>query len=158
MTDNEIIIKALMTKAENMISAVVDENKKTHFITNEDVANLINRLQAENKQNENIIRLADKTIETANAEIERLKAKCENTQVGYNSLKADFEETEKRNRDLVRAFQSHKAEAYKEFAERLKSEIDIRPTYSREQNKYVFFLIDNLLKEMVGEDNGNRAT
>ena len=47
---------------------------------------------------------------------------------------------------------SVKAEAYKEFAERLKSEIDIRPTYSREQNKYVFFLIDNLLKEMVGED------
>ena len=42
-------------------------------------------------------------------------------------------------------------EGVKEFAERLKSEIDIRPTYSREQNKYVFFLIDNLLKEMVGE-------
>ena len=44
-----------------------------------------------------------------------------------------------------------KAEAVKEFAERLKKEIDIRPTYSREQNKYVVFLIDNLLKEMVGE-------
>ena len=43
-------------------------------------------------------------------------------------------------------------EGVKEFAERLKSEIDIRPTYSREQNKYVFFLINNLLKELVGED------
>lgn len=42
--------------------------------------------------------------------------------------------------------------AYKEFAERLKKEIDIRPTHSNEQNKYVFFLIDNLLKELVGED------
>lgn len=50
MTDNEIIIKALMTKAEDVISAVVDENKKTHFITNEDVANLINRLQARIKE------------------------------------------------------------------------------------------------------------
>ena len=57
-----------------------------------------------------------------------------------------------RNR-LNKEFKTAKAEAYKEFAERLKEEIDIRPTYSNEQNKYVFFLIDNLLKEMVGEDN-----
>ena len=45
-----------------------------------------------------------------------------------------------------------KSEAVKEFAERLKTEIDIRPTHSKKQNEYVFFLIDNLLKEMVGED------
>ena len=44
-----------------------------------------------------------------------------------------------------------KSEAYKEFAERLKEEINIRPTHSNEQNKYVCFLIDNLLKELVGE-------
>lgn len=43
-------------------------------------------------------------------------------------------------------------EAIKEFAERLKEEIDIRPTHSKEQNKYVCFLIDNLVKEKVGEE------
>lgn len=91
---------------------------------------LINRLQAEN---------------------ERLKAKCENTQVGYNFLKADFEETEKRNRDLVCAFQSYKAEAYKEFAERLKEKYG----YYDWKNKTIVYLeyeVDNLLKELVGED------
>lgn len=45
-----------------------------------------------------------------------------------------------------------KSEAYKEFAEKLKEEIDIRSTHSNEQNKYVCFLIDNLVKEMVGEE------
>lgn len=44
-------------------------------------------------------------------------------------------------------------EVIKEFAERLKTEIDIRPTHSKKQNEYVFFLIDNLVKEMVGDDN-----
>ena len=43
-------------------------------------------------------------------------------------------------------------EAIKWFAERLKEEIDIRPTHSNEQNKYVCFLIDNLVKEMAGEE------
>lgn len=43
-------------------------------------------------------------------------------------------------------------EAIKGFAERLKEEIDIRPTHSNGQNKYVCFLIDNLVKEMVGEE------
>ena len=46
-----------------------------------------------------------------------------------------------------------KAEAYKEFAERLKNEINIRTTYSREQDKNVMRMIDNLVKEMVGENN-----
>ena len=41
--------------------------------------------------------------------------------------------------------------AIKEFAERLKNEIDIRPTHSKEQNECVFFLIDELVKEMVGD-------
>lgn len=44
------------------------------------------------------------------------------------------------------------AEAIKEFAERLKNEINIRTTYSREQDKNVMRMIDNLLKEMVGEE------
>lgn len=54
-------------------------------------------------------------------------------------------------KELEQRLNNIKAEAVKEFAERLKKEIDIRPTYSREQNKYVVFLIDNLAKEMIGE-------
>lgn len=45
-----------------------------------------------------------------------------------------------------------KTEAYKEFAERLKNEINIRTTYSREQDKNVMRMIDNLVKEMVGKE------
>ena len=40
------------------------------------------------------------------------------------------------------------SEAVKEFAERLKKEIDIRTTLSKEQDENILFLIDNLLKEM----------
>ena len=80
-----------------------------------------------------------------------MKAKCENTQVGYNFLKADFEETKKRNRDLVRAFQSYKSEAVKEFAERLEKKV----VYSGLVNADIVYKvhIDNLVKERVGEDN-----
>lgn len=45
-----------------------------------------------------------------------------------------------------------KAEAYKEFAERLEKEINIRTTLSREQDKNVIHMMHNLLKEMVGEE------
>ena len=45
-----------------------------------------------------------------------------------------------------------KTEAYKEFAERLENEINIRTTYSREQDKNVIRIMHNLLKEMVGEE------
>ena len=40
---------------------------------------LINRLQAENEKNEKIIRLADMAIETANAEIKRVRGELETT-------------------------------------------------------------------------------
>ena len=44
------------------------------------------------------------------------------------------------------------AEAYKEFAERLKEEINVRTTFSKEQDKNVLIYIDNILKELVGDD------
>lgn len=104
---------------------------------------LINRLQAENEKNENIIRLADKTIETANAEIERLKKGIAVDIEGYAS--------EYDNRI--------KAKSYKEFAERIKMSIkanvvetlcnDVKGVYNAE---HVLDDIDNLLKEMVGAE------
>lgn len=49
----------------------------------------------------------------------------------------------------VDGIKTAKSRAIQEFAERLKAEINIRPTHSKEQNKYVCFLIDNLVKEMT---------
>ena len=45
-----------------------------------------------------------------------------------------------------------KSEAIKEFAERLKNEINIRTTYSREQDKNVMRMIDNLVKELISDE------
>ena len=45
-----------------------------------------------------------------------------------------------------------KSEAVKEFAERLKNEINIRTTYSREQDKNVMRMIDNLVKELISDE------
>lgn len=106
------------------------------------VLDLINRLQAENEKNENIIRLADKTIETANAEIERLKKGIAVDIEGYAS--------EYDNRI--------KAKAYKEFAERLKEKsgkVEMVCSGALVQRDYTISekTLDNLLKKLVGEDN-----
>ena len=93
---------------------------------------LINRLQTENKKNENIIRLADKTIETANAEIERLNIR--NKTLTAITKNYDWK------------FEKAKSEAIKEFAERIK-EIAIE----KGNVPIVFDDIDNLVKEMVGD-------
>lgn len=45
-----------------------------------------------------------------------------------------------------------KAEAYKEFAEKLENEINTRKSLSTEQDKNVIRIMHNLLKEMVGEE------
>ena len=45
-----------------------------------------------------------------------------------------------------------KAEAYKEFAEKLENEINCRTTLSRQQDKNVIHIMHNLLKEMVKSD------
>ena len=111
----------------------VQEWLKEHFeVVEYDIENLIKRLQAENKKNENIIRLASKTIETANAEIERLKAEVEWLHFDYTYK-------------IVKA--RAKAEAYKECIEKVK---DLRRNYTG----YAFDKkLDNLLKELVGDTN-----
>lgn len=110
----------------------------------------IQALEMDNKQLETDNFNANMNCEHLQAEIERLKEQLEEypfkCKVGNNS-----EIHSKSIQDYDRLIDDIQAEAVKEFAERLKKEIDIRPTYSREQNKYVVFLIDNLLKEMVGE-------
>ena len=116
MTDNEIIIKALMSQADNMLSAVVDEKRKTHFVTNEDVANFINR---QNEEIDILIRkkndLQDEIAELQ-AKNERLTAIVEAAEDYLNPLpfKNAYDE----------AIDKAKSEAIKEFAERLKERAD----------------------------------
>ena len=100
---------------------------------------LINRLEGENKKNENIIRIADKTIATLNAENESLKAEVERLRDNNNLLTEAGQEWQRR-------YKTAKAEAYKELAERL-----------REKTKWLFSSvsinneIDNLLNELAGD-------
>ena len=134
MTDKKLTDREIIKRLERCVKRG-NRNYDTDI-----VLDLINRLQAENEKNENIIRLADKTIETANAEIERLKKGIAVDIEGYAS--------EYDNRI--------KAKAYKELAEKLKEKIGDCHIVS--DGEYCGFdcgdihgCIDNLLKEMKGE-------
>ena len=74
-------------------------------------------------------------INRQNAEIERLEKVLNGRDQLVNALN--------------KCYKQAKSEAVKEFAEKLKNEINIRTTYSREQDKNVMRMIDNLVKEMT---------
>jgi hypothetical protein len=86
-------------------------------------------------------------IKRKNAEIEKLKK--ENEILSRNADNA-FQEGLNECRELFE--HEIKADAYKEFAEKLENEINCRTTLSREQDKNVIHIMHNLLKEMVGEE------
>ena len=102
-------------------------------------------------------------INRQQAEIERLKAKCENTQIGYNFAEDEIKNLKKDKYKLQKALNQSedyrviaKAEAVKEFAERLKNKIKIecnpygKPTFDYDTSISIMRYIDNLVKEMVG--------
>lgn len=129
MTDSELI-KAL----ENLINTY---NEKGVYVDTENLQQQV--LDLINSQKE---------------EIERLKSQCENTQIGYNFLKSDFERLKGSTivnniMEIQRIKREAKAEAYKEFAQIIKDKwFDNR--YDSPDIDFDDF-IDNLLKEMVGE-------
>ena len=149
LTDNEIK-KALEECPKN----VRNRNCKSCLYTTaekfcldrlmEDALDLINRLQAKVEKNDKVEYFADKTIATLQAENERLR----------NAYKQCAWE-----RDMVMEQDEYncklaKAEAYKEFAERLHEELRIYGIKDK-FNKSVFLnVVDNAKKELVGEDNG----
>ena len=102
----------------------------------------------------------EKPVDVQNEDIENFSKDVAFLKDLINSLQAENERLQdllkrhKRNTDRIRMIntetaKSIKAEAYKEFAERLK---EISHPYADTQ--MVFELqIDNLLKKMVGEDN-----
>lgn len=101
------------------------------------VFELADHQKAEIEKNEKIIKAANDLIETQKAEIERLNALSNHHQTLINML----------NEGIAEA----KAEAIKEFAERLK---DKQQTFISDEYAYKFIYlieIDKLVKEMVGE-------
>lgn len=81
--------------------------------------------------------LALDIINRQQAEIGRLQKEVNLVSIQFQDLQEETDEI--------------RAKAYKEFADKLKNEINIRTTYSREQDKNVMRMIDNFVKEMVGD-------
>ena len=104
---------------------------------------------------------AEKPLEVQNKDIENFSRDIAFLRTLINRLEAENEKLNKENENLLirlckKVNQESKAiekliksEAYKEFAERLKSEYAKRFLVSGD----LIETIDNLLKEMVGEDN-----
>ena len=160
LTDNEII-KALDILAKfdffgGQRAGRELWNEKPTDVQDKDIENyskdvaflkdLINRQKAENKSQSIMIKMLKGSIEdyknsyiNQKAEIERLKT---NLNVELENFATEYDN-------------KIKAEAYKEFAERLKKQVykvykgGIHPTVEDE----FIYEIDNLLKEMVGDDN-----
>lgn len=77
--------------------------------------------------------------------INRQKSEIERLQKEANLVSIQFQDLQERTDEI-------KAEAQKEFVEKIENEINRRTTLSREQDKNVIHIIHNLLKEMVGEE------
>lgn len=89
-------------------------------------------------------------IKRQKAEIERLKSQCENTQIGYNFLKSDFERLKGSTivnniMEIQRIKREAKAEAYKEFAAKVKQEF-------MPYDLGAFSAVRAVLKDLTGED------
>ena len=147
LTDNEII------KALECCSKPVSENCKECPLCSTDcmevdieklALDLINRLQEKNSNLTSDLTSLQNNLTSLQAENERLK---DHIKEGINLAK-----------QLPEMVSLAKAEAYKEFAERLKKEIFFVNIHNCEKAEIKCIdlkpkHIDNLLKELVGEDN-----
>ena len=102
-----------------------------------DTLNLINRLQEENKRSKADVGTLESKMITLNALIE----------MKNDTIANQFKVTD----ELERQLKTAKAEAYKEFAERLKKEAFKINYCGSSYNVVDTDDINNLLKEMVGE-------
>ena len=144
MTDNEIK-KGLAEHIKRTENIKYGARKITMVDVEllKDALDLINRQQAEIKtlQERNVVLRG--MIDTQKAEIERL-------------IERNFELAEKGEAVCI-AYKTAKAEAIKEFAERVKRHIDVghlrSPTEICFSELAVVNMLDNLVKEMVGDSN-----
>ena len=146
MTDNEII-KALEccanedTDCEDCpVYKYCDDNA---FGMVQNTFDLINRQKAEIEKLERIEAIGTKTIETQNAEIERLQEEYKAQHKEFVKKLGDVHSIAK---DLDEHTAKAKSEAIKEFAERLRKKFAEPYEYGI---GYVIGSIDNLVKEMT---------
>lgn len=139
MTDNEII-KAfkdfLIEQVDGYTDHVETGGERYEFIEKElellkETDNLINRLQAEKAEQQ--------------SEIAILKDSNKNLQELYYTEREKVKKAKQKVIDIAKALKTAKVEAYKEFAERVKSRL-ITVTYINFDD-----IINNLLKEMERE-------
>ena len=95
---------------------------------------IVQKIEDKNKE---ILELTD-IINSLKAEIERLKKEVSVARDAYISIQDRYEHT--------------KTEAYKEFAERLNEKAQIADCFDSYNMVVGTHFIDNLLKEMVGEE------
>ena len=128
MTDNEII-KALEYRCSDY------ECRDLVFYRN--ILDLINRLQSKNKAYKHYYNECLKDLKNAHADIDR-----------FENLYTEYLE---KSEDLERQLKTAKAEAYKEFAERLKEKTSCAKDVFDYTEKLVVDVeeIDNLIKEMT---------
>ena len=146
MTDNEII-KAL----ENEVKSA--EYVDSYYCNGVDLTliksavDLINRQQAENINLKGHLEQLKSRYDNARTEIERLKGisvSSSKDPMDFCGVLCDYAE------ELI---DKAKAEAYKEFAERLKEKKqEVFTAVNDSSYAVTVYKIDNLLKEMVGED------
>jgi hypothetical protein len=144
LTDNEIV-KALENAEYRRDGITLRGFYLDHEIIKQ-VIDLINRQKAEIKEWKRVVETWVEQHEKDKAEIERLKKSNRNWRRKVQRLKADI------NIELDNFASEYdyniKAEAYKEFAERLKA-----TAKANEWNGTICGVdIDNLLKELVGDE------
>lgn len=147
MTENEIIER---------LEALV----KNGFPFCADALNLIKHLKELDKKNENIIRLANKTIKSQSAEIEKKGIEIDILIRKKEALKDEVEQwKEEANKyqnlwcEAVKDIQTAKSEAIKEFAEKVDKILCLQIGPSKRAFWKITEDIKKLLKEMVGDDN-----
>lgn len=106
-----------------------------------------------------VIKAALSLINRLQEENERLKAKCENTQIGYNFAKDEIKNLKKDKYKLQKALNQSedyrviaKAEAYKECIEKVNNKIRFLENRGFSIHYVVKGTLNNLLKELVGEN------
>ena len=157
MTDNEIIKSLNESICPNGISVyLVNKKSISTVLTLADIIDLINRLQAENERLKGI-KTTDWLVKGISAEqlesekIQALKGEIEWLEKENENLRDSVVKKKFKDELFEMTLGEYKAEAYKEFAERLK-EKTLYSVIDSEYNCVYVSEIDNLLKELVGED------
>lgn len=141
MTDKKFTDEEIIKRLEQCVK------RGNHNYDTDIVLDLINRLNAENEKLNIELKAMRGAANSYKAEIERLK-KCTKCVYEYDGEITEY--CVQGPCSNFKTVEQIKAEAYKEFAERLKSYLLLNEKGKMSVVSYED--IDNLLKEMVGEE------